>query len=150
MRRGLERVRVDGQLGARPDPAQLAEEEPHRHRPPSGERVECHRELGGPAKAFADRDDPAADCPHRRRQIRQPGRGAEVVADVAAGVEERDELLPASASRLADRPHVCLRERPVGSGRDPRWDAISEQGREERPALHLLVAAVDVDPELER
>ena len=53
-------------------------------------------------------------------EVEQPARGPEVVPGVAAGVEQRDQVVPGPPSGVADRAHTGAVQDPVGADRGSR------------------------------
>jgi len=140
---------VAGRTGAWPDAAQLAQEEPDRGRAPTGQLIEGGLDLGRIVGRFGHGGDPAVvTLDHGPRQRQQPAGGAEVVAHIAALVEQGDELVPGRAGGLGDRPDAGPLDRAIRAHGDLGGDPVPEQRGRQEPPLDLVGPLVDRDPEL--
>jgi len=140
---------VAGRTGACPDAAQLTQEEPNRGRAPTGQPIEGGLDLGRVVGRFGHGGDPAVvTLDHGPRQRQQPAGGAEVVAHVAALVEQGDELVPGRAGGLGDRPDAGPLDRAIRAHGDLGGDPVPEQRGRQEPPLDLVGPLVDRDPEL--
>ena len=81
-------------------------------------------------------------------KVVQPCRGAEVIARVPAGVEQRDELVPCPFTSAGNRVDPGSGERAVGALGNRDRNAGTEESRGEEPAFHLGWVTVEVDAEL--
>ncbi len=165
-REGVERLESGGQLevagrssgaiiehhvGTRPHASQLAEKRSHCHRSPAGQSVKGTLQLAGIDELLSERGQPpVVSIGDRFGECQKSGCRALVVADIAAFVEKRDELLPVSASCIRNRSDPRVFEHAVGAQDNGRRDPVAEQRRGKCPTLDLVPAAVDVDVELER
>src|SRR5579875_903044 len=94
---------VEGRRSTGPHAAQFAEEQTDGDRAPTGQGVELGRELRVAPVAPTDLSDVVPEAlVHGVRQFLQAGGGAEVVAGVAALVEQCDQSLPRHVASLGD------------------------------------------------
>jgi hypothetical protein len=138
---------VDRRIGAGPDAAQLAQEDPHRRRSPTRQRIKG----GFEQPRIADFGEGGDSTPmvffQSSREVMEACRGTEVVARVSACVEQPDEFVPRPVTRVGDRLDTGIGEHAVRALGNSCRDARTEESRGEEPPFHLGWAAVEVDAE---
>ncbi len=144
-------ARIERGLSARPHSPELTQEQLDGHWPPAGQGIQSLAQLGVGGETLADHGGlPVVTLTDHLRQGLQPGRRTEVIAGVAAFVEEGDQVVLRYVAGLADPCQASTAEHTECAFRHRSRDTGPEQGGRHEPPLDLRIPGVNVDSELSR